>query len=179
MKKIIKYFSATVLVLAMLIAVFILLAPHLGWQIDTAVSNSMTPAFKAGGLVVTQTVDPTEIKVGDIITYGSPVDEKLVTHRVVEIREHSPLLFQTKGDANEDPDPYLVPAQNVVGRVCFYIPLLGYVAQFVKTPQGLILLLLIPGTIIIVMEIRNIWRVLAEEEALKKLEEIHSRVGTL
>jgi signal peptidase len=61
-----------------------------------------------------------------------------------------------------------VPAQNVVGRVCFYIPLLGYVAQFVKTPQGLTLLLLIPGTIIIVMEIRNIWRVLFEKEMERK-----------
>jgi signal peptidase len=164
MKKVIKYFSAAVLVLAMLIAVFILLAPHFGWQIDTAVSNSMTPAFKAGGLVVTQAVDPTEIKVGDTITYGSPIDEKLVTHRVVEIREQSPLLFQTKGDSNEDTDPYLVPAQNVVGRVCFYIPLLGYFTHFVKTPQGLALLLLIPGLIIIVMEIRNVRRVFTEQQ---------------
>ncbi len=168
MKKVIKYFSAAVLVFAMLIAVFILLAPHLGWQIDTAVSNSMTPAFKAGGLVVTQAVDPTEIKVGDTITYGSPIDEKLVTHRVVEIKEHSPLLFQTKGDANEDPDPYLVPAQNVVGRVCFYIPQLGYFTQFVKSRLGLILLLFIPGFIIIMMETRNIWRELAKNEIERK-----------
>jgi signal peptidase len=164
MKRFIQYFGTIILVLVMLIAVLILLAPHLGWRIDTAISNSMTPTLKAGGLVVTQAVDPNEIKVGDTITYGSPIDEKLVTHRVVEIKEHSPLLFQTKGDANEDPDPYLVPAQNVVGRVCFYIPLLGYVAHFVKTPQGLISLLLIPGLIIIAMEIRNIRRVHTEQQ---------------
>jgi signal peptidase len=168
MKKVIQYIGTALLVLLMLMAIFILLAPYLGWRIDTALSNSMTPAFKAGGLVVTQTVEPTDIKVGDIVTYGSPIDEKMVTHRVVEIKEHSPLLFQTKGDANEDPDPYLVPAQNVVGRVCFYIPLLGYAAQFVKTPTGLILLLLIPGIIIILMETRNIWRVLTEEETRRK-----------
>jgi signal peptidase len=168
MKKVIRYLGITLLVLAMLIAVFILLAPHLGWRIDTAISNSMTPDFAAGGLVVTDTVDTTDIKVGDIITYGSPIDGKLVTHRVIDIKEHNPLLFQTKGDANKDPDPYLVPAQNVVGRVYFYIPQLGYFTQFVKSRLGLILLLLIPGLIIILIETRNIWRVLVEEEAKRK-----------
>jgi len=168
MKRVAQYLGITFLVLIMFMAVFIALAPHFGWRIDTALSNSMNPALKAGGMVVTQPVDPTDIKVGDIINYGSPIDGKMVTHRVVEIKEHSPILFQTKGDANEDPDPYLVPAQNVVGRVCFYIPLLGYISQFVKTPPGFVCMLLIPGLIIIVMEMRNIWRILSEQQIEKK-----------
>ena len=167
MKKVVQYLCAAFLVLIMLMAVFIMLAPHLGWRIDTAISNSMTPAFKAGGMVVTQSVEPTDIKVGDIITYGSPIDGKMVTHRVVEIKEHSPILFQTKGDANEDLDSYLVPSQNVVGRVYFYIPQLGYFTQFVKSHLGLVLLLFIPGLIIILMEMRNIWRVLTVEDRRK------------
>jgi len=168
MKKVIQYLGTTLLVLVMLVVVFTLLAPHLGWRIDTALGNSMSPALKAGGMVVTQPADPSDIKVGDIITYSSPLDGKVVTHRVVETEEHSPLLFRTKGDANEDPDPYLVPAQNVVGRVSFYIPLLGYMAQFAKTPLGLIFMLLIPGLIIVVMELRNIWCVLTEQYIERK-----------
>jgi signal peptidase len=167
MKKVVQYTGIAVLVLVMLIAVFVLLAPHLGWRIDTAVSNSMAPEYKAGGLILTRAVDPTDIKVGEVITYGSPIDKKLVTHRVVEIKEYSPLLFQTKGDANEDPDPYLVPAQNVVGRVCFYIPLIGYFTHFVRTPQGLVLLLLIPGLIIIAMEVRSIKRIHTEQQLMR------------
>ena len=168
MNKFVQYIGTAFLVLIMLIAVFVLLAPHLGWRIDAAISNSMTPDFTAGGLVVTQPVEPTDIEVGDIITYGSPIDGKMVTHRVIEVKEHNPLLFQTKGDANEDPDSYLVPAQNVVGRVYFHVPQLGYFTQFVKSHLGLILLLLIPGLIIILMETRNIWRVLTVEEARRK-----------
>lgn len=164
MKQVIQYISTTFLVLIMLVAVFALFAPRLGWRIDTALSNSMSPTLKAGGMVVTQPVDSTDIRVGDIITYGSPIDGKVVTHRVIEIREHSPFLFQTKGDLNEDPDPYAVPLENIVGRVWLYIPLLGYAVQFIKTPLGFILLLLIPGLIIIGMEVRNIWRVIAQEE---------------
>jgi signal peptidase len=168
MKQVIKYLGTVLLVLIMLVAVFVLLIPHLGWQIDTVISNSMMPALKAGGLVVTRPVGPTDIKVGDIITYGSPIDEKLVTHRVVAINENNPLLFQTKGDANEDSDPYLVPAQNITGQVCFYIPMLGSVTQFVKSLTGLVLLLLIPGLIIIAIEVWNIWFVIKKEKAKRQ-----------
>ncbi|MFC1874923.1 signal peptidase I [Chloroflexota bacterium] len=168
MKRFIKYLSTSLLVLVMLMAMIVLLAPHFGWQINTAVSNSMTPVFKAGGLVVTQPVELVDIKIGDIITFNSPIDGKLLTHRVVDISEHDTFLFQTKGDANEDPDPYLVPAQNIVGRVFFYSPLIGYATQFIKSYLGLTLLLIIPGLILILMELRNIWRVLYKKQIERK-----------
>lgn len=170
MKQVVQYIGTSFLVLIMLVAVFTLLAPHLGWRIDTALSNSMSPTLKAGAVLVTQPVDPTDIEVGNIITYGSPIDGKVVTHRVIEVREHSPPLFQTKGDANEDPDPYAVPAENIVGRVWLYVPLLGYAVHFIKTPLGFVLLLLIPGLIIIGMEIRNIWWVLTEQQIERKIQ---------
>jgi predicted ribosomally synthesized peptide with SipW-like signal peptide len=33
---------------------------------------------------------------------------------------------ETRGDGNEDPDPALVPASSVVGRVAFHVPFAGY-----------------------------------------------------
>ena len=96
---------------------------------------------------------------GNLCTPGTHVvmDGKLITHRVVGIQE-GPLYFHTKGDANEDADPYLVPAQNVVGEVRFYVPLLGYVTDFIRSPLGFILLLGVPGLIIIGMEIMELNR---------------------
>ena len=164
MKRAAKYLSTAFLVVIILVAAFTLLAPRFGWRIDTILSGSMSPDLKTGGMAVTQPVESTDIEVGDIITYGSPIDGEVVTHRVVEIREHSPPFFRTKGDANEDHDSYLVPPENVVGKVCFHIPLLGYVAQFIKTPLGFILMLFVPGFIIIVMEVRNIRQAIAENE---------------
>jgi signal peptidase len=104
------------------------------------------------------------MEVGDIITFNSPLSEIPTTHRVVSVEKGSELRFQTKGDANEDVDPFTVPAQNVMGKVCFHVPYLGYVSQFSKTPLGFILLLCVPGLVIVVMEIRNIRRVLTEKQ---------------
>jgi signal peptidase len=113
-------------------------------------------------------VEAEEIRIGDIITFHSPLNEKMTTHRVIAVNEGSPLYFQTKGDANEEPDPFVVVAQNMAGKICFHIPYLGYAIHFIKTPLGLLLTLCLPGLVIIGMELRNIWCVLTEQEVERK-----------
>jgi signal peptidase I len=78
--------------------------------------------------------------VGDIITFRSPTNGKLMSHRVAAVVEGEPYQYRTKGDANEDVDPYLIPAENVVGRVCFKVAYMGRVVEYLKTPIGFILL---------------------------------------
>lgn len=168
MGKTIQLMGLTFLVLIMLMAVFVLLAPKLGWRIDTVLSSSMTPYLKAGSLVVTRPVDTDDIKVGDIITFSSPIDGKILTHRVIGIEKTNQVLFQTRGDANEDTDPFLAPAKNVMGVICFHSPILGYVTQFIKSKVGLALLLFLPGLIIILIELRNIWQALSEMQVDRK-----------
>lgn len=172
MKKAAENFGLAFIILLMMAAVLTFLAPHFGWRVDAVFSGSMEPELKVGGVVVNHSVPVEEIKVGDVITFYSPLNGKLTSHRVIAV-ENSPLYFQTKGDANEDADPFILPAQNVVGKVCFHLPYLGYVTQFVKTPLGFVLTLCLPGLIIIAMEMRNIWRVLTEKET----ERIPDKVG--
>ncbi len=164
MKKAIKGFSLAVLILFMAAAVLVSLAPHFGWRVDTVFSGSMEPHLRMGGVAVTRPVEMEEIKVGDIITFHSPLSDKLTSHRVIAVEGGSSFNFYTKGDANEDADPFAVPAWSVVGKVCFHIPYLGYAAQFVRTPLGLLLTLCLPGLLIIVMELVNIWRVISEAQ---------------
>jgi signal peptidase I, archaeal type len=152
----------------MLAAVFTFLAPRFSWRVDAVFSGSMEPELKVGGVVITRPVDTEELKVEDIIAFYSPVNEQLTSHRVIEIKQGSQLQFQTKGDANEDPDPFIVPANNVVGKICFHIPYLGYCSQAVKTRLGFLLALGIPALIIIVMELKNIWGALSEGDIEKK-----------
>jgi len=168
MKKAAEYFGLAFIIVLMTAAVLTFLAPRFGWGVDAVFSGSMEPQLKVGGVVITRPVQAEDIKVGEIITFYSPLSEKLTSHRVIAVEDGSSFDFRTKGDANEDADPFIVPAQNVVGKVCFHIPYLGYVAQFVKTRLGLLLTLCLPGLIIIVMEMRNIWRVLTEEEIERK-----------
>ena len=161
MKKVVEYLVLTVVVLLMAAAVFTYVGPHFGWQVDAVLSGSMEPRLKVGSLVVTRSVEPETIAVGDIITFRPvSVGENLITHRVIGIGQSSSLYFETKGDASDMPDPFTVPAQNLVGKICFHAPHWGYFTEFLKTPFGFIFALVIPALIIIVMYVRSVWRAL-------------------
>lgn len=162
MKEVIKGFGLAVLILLMATALLIALTPNFGWRVDTVFSGSMEPHLEVGGVAVTRPVEAEEIRVGDIITFYSPLSEELTSHRVIAVEGGSSFYFRTQGDTNESADPFVVPPQSVVGKVCFHIPYLGYAAQFIKTPLGLLLTLCLPGLIIIIMELVNIWRVISE-----------------
>ena len=168
MKKVAQSFGLAVIILLMTASVLTFLAPRFGWEVDTVFSGSMEPQLKTGSVALTRPVEAEDIKVGDIITFHSPLDEKLISHRVIAVEHSSSLNFRTKGDANEDADPFVVPAQSVVGKICFHIPYFGYAAQFIKTPLGLLLTLCLPGLVIIVMEMVSICRVITEAQFQRK-----------
>lgn len=162
-KKIAEKFGLVMVILLMATAVLTFLAPRFGWGVNTVLSGSMEPVLKVGGVLVTRPVAAEEIEVGDVISFDSPRNGDLTSHRVTAINSGFSLSFQTKGDANEDTDPFSVPAENVVGKKAFHIPWLGYLTQFVKTRLGFLLTLCLPGIAIIGMEIRNIRRMRKEE----------------
>jgi len=164
MKKAIEYLCFALVFLLMLAAVLTYLAPHYNWRVDAVASGSMEPYLKVGSLVVTRPVSPEEIAVGDIITFEPASGETMITHRVISVEEGSLLHFITKGDANGKPDPVTVPAQNVAGKICFHLPFMGYVTEFLKTPWGFVLSLIIPAVIIIAMYIWSIWQTLGKRK---------------
>jgi signal peptidase I len=138
--KVAEYVGIILVVLLMTMVVLALLAPHFGWRADTVLSGSMEPALPVGCVEVTKPVTPEDIKVGDIITFRSLTNGKLMSHRVIAVEEDESYQFRTKGDANEDVDPYSIPSENVVGRVCFKVAHVGRVVEYLKTPIGFILL---------------------------------------
>jgi len=90
-----------------------------------------------------------------------------VTHRVVEVSNDSwALSFRTAGDSNANPDGNAVLAENVVGKVWFHVPFLGYLSSFVTTRLGFILLIVVPGMFIISLEVRTI---IAELRSMRKV----------
>jgi signal peptidase len=135
-----------VLLLLILMFGFVLyLAPHLGWRIDGVRTGSMSPTITRGTLVVAAPVKPETVALNDIIIFRSTMAENDISHRVIGITRNSPLEFYTKGDANAVPDPERVPARNVVARVVFHAPLIGFAAMFMKTPVGFLASVVVPG----------------------------------
>ncbi len=149
--------------LVLVVVVFAFLAatfPGLALSDDAFVvrSDSMSPAIPAGSVVFVEDVSPAEIQVGDVITFEPGGGENRVTHRVIDVREDGSRQFQTKGDANDDPDPSLVSSEEVVGEVSFHLPLIGYVINFAGSDLGLVALIVVPALALVVLELRDILR---------------------
>jgi len=144
--------------LLVLLCALFLLPRFGGWRFDTVLSGSMEPALPVGGVVAIKPVEPDDISAGDIIAFY--LEETIVTHRVIEvINGQSEPSFTTKGDANEDADFTPVSASNVIGKVIFATPHLGYLTAFVKTRLGFMIAILLPGLALIAVELKNIWQV--------------------
>ena len=159
--KIVSYiFVAVIAVVVLLLVVSVIPIPG-NYKVLMVLSGSMEPVIKVGSIV---TVKPRqEYKIDDIITFnlGSKAP---TTHRIVDIEEESDkILYMVKGDANEDPDLEKVPKENVIGKVLFSIPFLGYALDFAKKPVGFLLLIWVPAIIVIWEEIRTI-----KNEIIKK-----------
>jgi signal peptidase len=161
-RKIIKI--ALIICIATIIAIFLLFYRPVLLAGDTlyepVYTGSMEPAIPVGGIVVIKPVDPETLKIGDIICFQLS-EPTSITHRIINITDEG---FITKGDANEDPDQWTVKKENVIGKAILTVPFIGYIGYFVRTPIGFILLILLPASVIIIMEIRNIVKELKKQK---------------
>lgn len=155
MKRLTKWGVTILLLLVVLVAIFGLLLPSIfSASLAIVYSSSMEPAMPRGSLAAMSPVDPASLSVGDIIAYNHPRNPKVtVSHRIIEVIDGESLGFRTKGDANEAPDPSVVPAENVAGRVTWHMPHIGFaldeIGSFVRTAWGLGLLVGLPAVIIL------------------------------
>ncbi len=134
-------------VLAALVAVAAVLAIAfmgvrlLGLTPYAVLTGSMEPELPVGSLAYVRHVDPSEVEVGDAITFKLE-SGTLVTHEVYEIDE-SAREFRTRGVANVDsagnisPDASPVAFSQLVGVVAFCIPCLGYINNFITQAPGI------------------------------------------
>lgn len=104
----------------------------LGFRPTVIISGSMRPTIDVGDITITVKTPPESIKPGDIIQFVT--EDAIIVHRVHGIQyEGDTRLFVTKGDANNAPDPDPVHPSQVLGKLIFTIPKLGWVSIAVKT----------------------------------------------
>lgn len=142
-------------------------------------SGSMEPALGTGSVIfITPEVS---YRVGDIVTWQPSGGGTPITHRIVTEFSDGGERYQTKGDANESKDSVIDRSQ-VLGRVAFQVPYLGYPVSFAKRPIGFFLLILLPSLLIIFDEILNLRRALMRrtyEKSRKKIESLSSKSGEI
>ncbi|MBN9208044.1 MULTISPECIES: signal peptidase I [Microbacterium] len=123
--------SWALLVIVALIAIVVIAVPAVtGSRAYTVLTGSMVPLYPPGTLVVVRPVDPSTLRTGDVVTYqlesGKPA---VVTHRIVGIGasgDGAP-LFLTRGDANNVDDAKPVLAAQVVGKLWYAVPYIGWI----------------------------------------------------
>ena len=110
-------------------------------------TGSMEPEISSGDMIICHTIEPSEVKTGDVISFFDPEGNGLsvVTHRVVEIvQENGSLSFRTKGDANNVEDKTPVPAENLVGIYQTRIRGAGNLAMFMQSTPGFVVCVGLP-----------------------------------
>jgi signal peptidase I len=126
-------------------------------------SGSMEPAFNVGDVVIAGPLGSGGIKPGVIVTYA--IGKTLITHRVLSIDGNTLI---TKGDANENPDPIPVQFSQVKSRYLFRIPYIGYVAGFVRTRPGWLLIIILPSLILVGFIVKDIVKEALKDEKCAK-----------
>ena len=118
----------------------------LSLKLLVVLSASMGRALPVGSLAVVR--PQPEYFVGDIVTFKISGSDELLTHRIVEICEDSVYYcdgeaeqlqgapsesegrcYKTRGDANNVADDWELTHEDILGKVLFHLPYLGYLLR--------------------------------------------------
>ncbi len=145
-------------------------------------SNSMSPTFDEGDLIVIQTCDPATLQEGDIITFHTIVDNQyaLNTHRIDSIAENmGARSYTTKGDNNDVTDTHIISDVDIVGKYVGRIPALGRLMTFLSSSTGFLVVIVIPMLLFFIYQVyhliivgMNLKRAMAAEETQQRAEAI-------
>lgn len=106
----------------------------LGCSVVTVLSGSMEPEFSPGDMLLIRRQET--YQVGDVVTYEQ--QGSFITHRIIE---QDGISYQTKGDANNAPDGVRIRYADIYGAVLIVLPGMGNVALFLKSPLGMLVLI--------------------------------------
>ncbi len=139
--------KAVVTVVALLPPLAFALMLALGLKANVMITGSMEPKLPVHSLLLYETVAPEALEVGDVISFQKPRgDRAIATHRIIAIEERGGgRVFQTKGDNNAVPDPWLIrydPGQEP-NRLVASVPYLGNVLLLSRVPLARIALIVV------------------------------------
>ena len=182
-QKILSRIVNTVLVIAILLAAISTYVSYvstsgsgvpsiLGLQMLSIQTKSMYPVLNPGDLIFDVSVkDPSELKVGDIITYWTVINGERVlnTHNIHEIYDGGGyLIFATKGENNPSADPLTVHESEIVGKYTgIKVPGLGKAFDYLQTSTGFLVVVVIPVFIFFLYYLVQFFRVLFEYQNVK------------
>ena len=145
----------------------------LGVRPFTVQTDSMYPTLKPGDLIIDVAVkDYRELRVGDIITYWTIIEGQRVlnTHKIAGIYDGGDyLIFETMGEKVNQTDVLTVHESEIVGVYKFRVPGVGKVLDYLQTPTGFMIVIVLPVLLFFVFHLVQFFRVLFEYQNVKML----------
>lgn len=149
-----------------------------GFTPMTVQSDSMSPTFDQGDLIVIKTCDTSKLQVGDIVTFHTIIDNQyaLNTHRIESIDELNGMRsFTTKGDNNDVADTHIISDGDIVGQYVLKIPDMGKVMDFLSSTWGFLIVIVLPMLLFFIYQVyhlvivgMNLKRAMAEEDRMAR-----------
>lgn len=140
--------SVPVILVGVLVVFFLLvfmpLITHESHYAIADPTDSMYPVIHPGSLLIVSHINAGQVHNGTVILFKAPWDNgTLYAHQVIGlIQVHGVEYFITKGINNPAKDPSPVPASDLVGKVSFALPYLGYVLIYSKVSVAMILVVI-------------------------------------
>lgn len=139
-----------VIVIAGVVAVWLSLQAAFGTPNPFYVvsSGSMEPVLNVYDVLIVKDGSTFEtVERGDIIVFNRPeVHDRVIVHRIVDIKESSERIITTKGDANPASIPgtdFPITEDDYIGKVVYVIPKVGYVTRLIQPPVNYIIIAII------------------------------------
>lgn len=155
-----------------------------GYSILRISSGSMEPELKIGDVILSKEVNsPTELNLGDVITYrgkGGEIDGKHVTHKIIVAPHENDLnqtVLQTQGIANDIADAEITFDQVESLMVC-KLAFLDTLYNMFLSPWGLIIFILLI-LLIFFDEIVNIVKIASGNSEYDEPEDINAIIERL
>lgn len=121
--------------LVLLLAVILLGLRIFGFIPHTIQTSTMEPAYPIGALIYVRKIPTTELVIGDAISFSTDDGFTVMTQRIASIDSEA-MQVTTKADANNSVDGTPVHFNDILGKVSFSIPYLGYVSSYIRSPRG-------------------------------------------
>ena len=125
----------------------------------SVVTDSMSPTFRSGDLILIRKCDTDRLANGDIVTFHTIINNEytLNTHRIVEIQETNGLRsYVTKGDNNAIADVRMISDGDIVGRYVGRLPGFGRVMDFLSSSLGFLLVIVLPLLVFFIYQVYHL-----------------------